>query len=115
MIYEYALETERKIHEINPELRLGILAFEDDSWFHLSILRGFSAGEPDVMAWHEDTYSGYKKGKIDRNHEVFALLGIEGKVVPGMWSLWRSTTTDSPCMRQIIPAGMLPRWDPQRM
>ena len=88
VVYRYALDAEQQIHAINPELRLGILAFEDDSWFHLSVLRGFSAGTPEVMAWHEDTYSGYKKGKIDHNNEVFSQLGIEGKVVPGLWSLW---------------------------
>ncbi len=85
-----ARDTRESMHAINPDLNLGILAFEDDSWFHLSILKGFTTEGRTVSAWHEDTYSGYKKGKIDSNHAVFAELGINGKVVPGLWSLWLS-------------------------
>lgn len=83
-----ARRTEQRIHAINPNLSLGILAFEDESWFHLSILKGLSTPERPVTAWHEDTYSGYKKGKIDDNHAVFQELGINGKVLPGLWTLW---------------------------
>jgi len=86
-VYDLARATAHRIYAINPNLTLGILAFEDDSWFHLSILRGFSSAKRPVMAWHEDTYSGYKKGKIDHNRKVFAQLGINGRVVPGLWSL----------------------------
>ncbi len=84
----YARETQRKIHTINPDLHLGILAFEDGSWFHLSILKGLSTEGKTVTAWHEDTYSGYKKGKVDDNHQLFHEMGINGKVLPGMWTLW---------------------------
>ena len=87
-VTSFARRTEERIHAINPDLNLGILAFEDDSWFQLSILRGFSTEQRPVTAWHEDTYSGYKKNKVERNHEVFAEMGINGKILPGLWTLW---------------------------
>ncbi len=86
-VYRLARRTRDRVRAINPDLHLGTLGFEDDCWFHLAILKGFSAEESPVTAWHEDTYyGGYKTGKIDANHEVFRELGINGKVIPGLWT-----------------------------
>ncbi len=75
-VYHMALETREAIHEINPDLSLGVLGFEDDCWLHLNILRGFSTTDKRITAWHEDSFwGGYKRSKIDDNHEDFARLG----------------------------------------
>jgi len=86
-VYLMAKDTQERIHAINPDLSLGTLGFEDDCWLHLSILRGFSTPRKRVTAWHEDTYwGGYKTSKIDHNHQVFLQNGINGKVIPGLWT-----------------------------
>ncbi len=86
-VYRMARRTRNKVRAINPELHLGTLGFEDDCWFHLAILKGFSAQDQPVTTWHQDTYyGGYKTGKIDYNHEVFVERGINGKVIPGLWT-----------------------------
>lgn len=86
-VHNLAERTRNRIHAINPNLSLGILGFEDDCWLHLSILRGFSTPEVTVSAWHEDTFwGGYKRSKIDGNHQDFARLGINGRVIPGFWT-----------------------------
>lgn len=86
-LYSMAKETREKIHSINPNLSLGTLGFQDDCWCFLSILRGFSTQDIPVTAWHEDTYGGfYETTKMDKNHAIFDALGINGKVIPGLWT-----------------------------
>ncbi len=82
----FARRTAERIREINPDLYLGTLGYQDVCWWFLSILEGFSCEERPVMAWHEDTYGGYGTQEINDNHDAFAERRMNAKVIPGLWT-----------------------------
>jgi hypothetical protein len=84
---QMADETEQKVHAINPNLSLGVLAFAD-TWTHWSVLEGFSSPFAPVTAWTEETYGGYKIGGdegMDNYQKLFTEHGLEGMIFPGLW------------------------------
>jgi hypothetical protein len=85
-VYEMARETEAKVHAINPELSLGILGFSD-CWRYWITLQAFCAPGAPVTLWTEDTYGGYDEDRIDYLRESLDGYGLEGKVLPGLYTV----------------------------
>jgi hypothetical protein len=82
-----ANRTEQKVHAINPNISLGVLAFAN-AWTHWSVLEGFSSPIAPVTAWTEKTYGGYQIGGnegMDNYQKLFAEHGLEGVIFPGLW------------------------------
>ena len=91
-VYEMAKSTEEKAHAINPNLSLGILGFSD-SWRYWTTLEAFSTAQAPVTVWTEDTYGGYSEKRIDHLRDLLSRHGLNGKVVPGLYTValnpWR--------------------------
>jgi hypothetical protein len=83
-VYRQAKATEEMIHAINPNLSLGTLG-PSHCWWYPCILKGFSTETQPVTAWTERTYDGYEAGEVEWNQVAFAELGVNGRVMPGLW------------------------------
>jgi len=85
--FELARGTLEKVQSINPEFRLGILYFEERSWFHWALVRGLGSHESPTSAWTEKTYAGYKHGPGggDKTYlEMWEEHGVHGQFIPGI-------------------------------
>lgn len=83
-VYRQAKATEQTIHAINPDLSLGTLG-PSHCWWYPCILKGFSTETQPVTAWTERTYDGYEASEVEWNQVAFAELGVNGRVMPGLW------------------------------
>jgi len=92
VVYAMARRTEERAHAINPNLTLGILGFAD-SWRYWLTLEAFSTPLAPVTLWTETTYTGYSEERIDSLQVDFDARGLNGKILPGLYTValnpWR--------------------------
>ena len=120
-VFLFANETERLVHEINPDLALGTLCLYDD-WFDWAIRTGFDNERVPTLLWDEDTYDDYKASHVKDIMNKIDSLGLNCMYTPGFW-VWEVTPEDLvQVMRKALtncksfwifpPYGAVPGRDP---
>ncbi len=113
-VFLFASETERLVHEINPDLALGTICLFDE-WYDWAIRRGFNNERVPTLLWDEDTYDDYKAQHVEDVMEKIDSLGLNCMYFPGFW-LWEVTPEDLvQVMRRALTNckcfWIYPQWD----
>jgi len=120
-VFLFADETERLVHEINPDLALGTLCLYDE-WYDWAIRKGFDNERVPTLLWDEDTYDDYKESHVKYIMNKIESLGLNCMYTPGFW-VWEVTPEDLlQVMRKALkncksfwifpPNGAVPGRDP---
>ena len=112
--------TLEKVQAINPDFRLGILYFEERSWWHWALVKGFGSEESPTSAWSEKTYAGFRHGPGDSDEtylEMWADHGIHGQFLPGIAAIqpWKQYAAIEQALRHIGHLWLYQRHYPPEM
>jgi len=77
---------EERIHEINPDLILGFLLYEDN-WYYRALARGLSTPSMPVLVLDETTYVRGYSCLVDEILEYFRSRRLNVLYLPGLWLL----------------------------
>ncbi len=105
-VYRMARGTLEKVRAINPNIRLGILCFEEESWWHWALVRGFGTDDSPTSAWSEKTYAGFKFGPGDSDKtylEIWAEHDVRGQWLPGIAAIdpWKQFAAIEQALRHV--------------
>ena len=87
--------TEQAVHAVNPDLVLGVLMLDGNSWYYNAWARGFGKPGMPVIAFSENTYGTGATSYIAQTRARFKELGAYAVLCPGMW-LQRFEVKDIP-------------------
>jgi hypothetical protein len=87
--------TRLAVHAINPDLVLGVLMLDSNSWYANAWARGFGAKGMPVIAFSENTYGTGATPYIAQTRLRFEQMGAHAILCPGMW-LQRFEVKDMP-------------------
>jgi hypothetical protein len=77
-------EVAAKVHEINPDLIMGFLLYEDN-WYYRALARAFSTPSVPALVLDEATYIGGYTYQVDDKVEYFQERDMNVLYLPGLW------------------------------
>ncbi len=80
-----ARATEQAIHQINPDLVIGVFMLDGNNWYYNAWARGFGTAGMPVLAMSENTYSTGATRYLGWTRERLKQLGAHVVLAPGMW------------------------------